>query len=121
METTQHIAEIAALQSQAATLRAEYANLDAQLVALDTWTKADSDRLDSINAAAWRLEDRAETLRAELLLATIPGLPLRASQALQSPPAGPDELGSPMVWHNGREYWADEIITLAACMTPAHV
>lgn len=121
MDTAKHIAEIEALESQAAALREKYTALDAALVAVEQWTADDVANLDAINTAAWRLEDRAETLRAELLLSTIPGLADCAAWHLESPPAGPDELGAAMVWHDGREYWADEIINLAAGMTLAHI
>jgi hypothetical protein len=41
-----------------------------------------------------------------------PEIKALALASLTSPPAGPDELGSPMVWIDGREFWADEVLAL---------
>lgn len=115
METTatDSAAEIEAVEAQAAALRAEYERLDHALAEAGEWTPSDARRLEDLNDQAWRLEDQAETMRARYALQTIPGLAGLAVATLTPAPAGPDVLGSPMVWIDNLEYWADEVLALA--------
>lgn len=59
-------------------------------------------------AIAQGAEDEVDRLKASALLAD-PAFAAHVVATLPSPPAGPDEIGSPMVWTCGREFWADEV------------
>lgn len=72
----------------------------------------DESECDRLNDEAWRLEDAAAVIRAEVAL-ECPAFAALVAHSLPTMPAGPTNLGDPGVWHNGREYWAYEVVELA--------
>ena len=109
MITTQQIADAAARHAAAS----DYMVWIQTAGAPAEYSPAHEAAAERTHHTALALEDALFTLRARYALQTVPGLAGLAVATLTPAPAGPDVLGSPMVWINTREYWADEVLALA--------